>query len=200
MNNKRIIQEIQAGNLVIAPTDTIYGILADATNPIATQKVFHCKKRSKNKALILLVSDMTMLSNYVTTISPLEKELIENYLPGRLTILLSKNSKVDDQITGGSPLVGMRIPQNPELINIIKNINKPLISTSVNLSGNEAINNPQQIPSSLLSYISYIEDVGKVYSKPSTIIKVVKNQVVILRSGEVASQLSKHYQTTSSST
>lgn len=160
MNIRKIAKELKSGNLVITPTDTIYGILADATNINAIKKVYDCKNRNKCKALILIVDSIDMLQDYTQNINRLEKEIIEKYFPGKLTILLHKNSKVSDEITGGSDLVGIRIPDNNDLIEIIKMVGNPLISTSANISGKKTIISPKEIEPELLKHISYIVDEG----------------------------------------
>ncbi len=194
MDIKRIVKEIKDGNLVITPTDTIYGILADATNINSVEKVFECKNRNKCKALILIADSIDMLKDYTKDISSLEKEIMEKYFPGKLTILLHKNSKVDDEITGGSQLVGIRIPDNKDLIEIIKRVGKPLISTSANISGQNPITNPKEIEPELLEHISYVEDGGVVNSEPSSLIKIENNKIIVLRDGSIAREILKDYQ------
>lgn len=193
MDITRITKEIKNGNLVIMPTDTIYGIMADATNINTIKKVFECKKRNQNKALILLASNVDMLKDYTQNISVLENEIINKYLPGKLTILLHKNSKVYDEVTGGSDLVGIRIPDNKELIEVINKVGNPLISTSANIAGKNAITDPKDIESELLKYISYVEDNGIINSEASSIIKIENEQIIILRKGKVAEEIIKDY-------
>ncbi len=193
MNINKIVTELQKGNLVITPTDTVYGILADALNLKTIKNVYKAKKRAHNKPLIMLVDSIDMLFDYTTNISPLAKEIITKYLPGKLTILLEKNSKVHDLITNGSNLVGIRIPDNKDLIKIIKKIGHPLVSTSANISKKETITNVLEIENELLSYISYIEDGGTIKNKPSSIIKIENDKIIILREGEVSQSILKDY-------
>lgn len=193
MNLTRITQELKQGHLVITPTDTIYGILADALNPTAVEKVKIAKHRDQNKPLLLLMSDLDMLRTYAENLTPLEQGIIETYFPGPLTILLPKNSLIDDEITGGSPLVGIRIPNHPELLEIIRAIGHPLISTSANLAGEPSITSPSQLSPEILQHISYVEDAGTINSPPSTLIKVVNEQVKILRPGVLTDELAKTY-------
>lgn len=194
MNIRKIAKELKSGNLVITPTDTIYGILADATNINAIKKVYDCKNRNKCKALILIVDSIDMLQDYTQNISRLEKEIIEKYFPGKLTILLHKNSKVSDEITGGSDLVGIRIPDNNDLIEIIKMVGNPLISTSANISGKKTIISPKEIEPELLKHISYIVDEGTINSEPSSLIKIEDNKIKVLREGSIACKILKDYQ------
>lgn len=193
MNLPRIIHELGAGNLVITPTDTIYGILADALNESAVEKVKVAKHRDAQKPLLLLMSDLDMLRAYTEALTPLEQGIIETYFPGPLTILLPKNAKISDAITGGSPLVGIRIPDHPELLEIIRALGRPLISTSANLAGEPSITNPSQLSPELLQHIAYVEDAGTIDNPPSTLIKVENEKLKILRPGALAPELIKHY-------
>lgn len=193
MNINKIVSELKKGNLVIIPTDTVYGISTDIENTKAIEKVYQAKNRDKNKPLLLLVNNEEMLKKYTKKLTNLEKEIIKKYLPGKLTILLLKNDKVPDNITAGSNLVGIRIPDNNDLIQIINKLGHPIISTSANISGQNTITNPQKIDQNLLKYISYIENIGTVNSEPSSIIKIENNQIKIIREEKIAKQIIKDY-------
>ncbi len=191
MQINKIVEEIKKGNLVITPTDTVYGILADALNKEAIDKVFIAKKRENKPLLIIMTKDM--LDTYIEDISPLEQELINRYLPGKLTILLKKNKLVDDSVTCGSPLVGVRIPNHSGLLEIIQRVGHPLISTSANISNQETITSVEKIDPDLLKYISFIEDGGIIKESSSTIIQVKDNRIQILREGELTPLIRKEY-------
>ncbi len=189
VNITRIVKEIEAGNLVITPTDTVYGILADAMNAEAVEKVYQAKQRSKQKPLLLLVSDIEMLREYVKELSSQEEEIIEKYWPGKLTILLKKNEKVSGAITNGGELVGIRMPDNTELRELIRKVGRPVVSTSANLSEKVTVTNPELLEPEVLKYISYVENAGTVNSAPSVIIKVVNGEIEIVRGGEMMEKL-----------
>ena len=191
MQINKIVEEIKKGNLVITPTDTVYGILADALNKEAIDKVFIAKKRESKSLLIIMTKDM--LDTYIEDISPLEQELINRYLPGKLTILLKKNKLIDDSVTCGSPLVGVRIPNHSDLLEIIQRVGHPLISTSANISNQETITSVEKIDPDLLKYISYIEDGGIIKESSSTIIQVKDHRIQILREGELTPLIRKEY-------
>ena len=191
MQINKIVEEIKKGNLVITPTDTVYGILADALNKEAIDKVFIAKKRESKPLLIIMTKDM--LDTYIEDISPLEQELINRYLPGKLTILLKKNKLIDDSVTCGSPLVGVRIPNHSDLLEIIQRVGHPLISTSANISNQETITSVEKIDPDLLKYISYIEDGGIIKESSSTIIQVKDHRIQILREGELTPLIRKEY-------
>ena len=193
MNIDRIVNEIDLGNLVITPTDTVYGIMADSMNLDAIKKVYEAKNRDYSKPLILLVSNKSMLYEYVDSVNDIEKELINKYMPGRLTIILKKNNKISDLVSAGSDYVGIRIPDNEEIITIIDKLGRPVISTSANISGNDTITSIDMIDNKLLDKISYIEDGGVIDSKSSTIVKVINNKVNIIRTGELGDKIRKDY-------
>ena len=145
MQEERIISELKNGNLVIMPTDTVYGIIADATKEETIKKVFNAKERSFNKPLLVLVSDKNMLENLVSEISPKAEEIISKYWPGPLTILFPKKDEVSDILTASSPYIAIRMPNDKRLLNIIRKVNKPLISTSANITSKETITEVSQI-------------------------------------------------------
>lgn len=191
MDVEKIVKEIKKGNLVIIPTDTVYGISADMNNEKAIEKVFEAKKRDKNKPLILLVSNLEMLKKYVKKISPLEEKIIKKYMPGRLTMLFLKNEEVSDLVSAGSFFVGIRIPDDLNLIKIINKVGNPIISTSANISGENTVTNVKNIDKKLLKYVSYVEDAGIIESFPSTVIKVEDDEITILRKGDIALKIVK---------
>lgn len=193
MNIDKIVKEIKQGNLVIIPTDTVYGISVDMTNEKAIKKVYEAKNRDKSKPLILLVSSVDMLRKYTEKLNQLEEEIIKKYLPGKLTLLLHKNNKVSDEITSGSNLVGIRIPDNKELIKIIDKIGNPIISTSANISGKTPITNPKEIEKEMLKHISYVEDAGTINNEPSSIIKIENEKIIVIRKESIAKQILKDY-------
>ena len=185
---KEIINNIEKGNLVIIPTDTVYGISCDATNKEAVEKVFIAKKREK-KPLILMVSSIDMLKKYVKPLNDLEEQIINKYWPNTLTILFKKKDYLPDDITCGSDYVGIRMPNNKFLLELIEKIDKPIVSTSANISGNSVITNTNMIEPELKKYISYVYDDGEKTNVASTLIQVVDNKIKILREGELANQI-----------
>lgn len=178
---------------MITPTDTVYGILADATNPAAIEKVYLAKQRDRRKPLIMLVADEKMLREYVVELNDLETKLIHDFLPGKMTILLRRNEKVLGSVVNGGELIGIRIPDQPELIEIIRAVGNPLVSTSANLSEHATVTNPDLLESEILEKIRYVENAGTIESAPSTLVKVEDDKVKILREGELAEEIKKRY-------
>ena len=191
MQEERIISELKNGNLVIMPTDTVYGIIADATKEETIKKVFSAKERSFNKPLLVLVSDKNMLENLVSEISPKAEEIISKYWPGPLTILFPKKDEVSDILTASSHYIAIRMPNDKRLLNIIRKVNKPLISTSANITSKETITEVSQIEEKMKEKISYILDGGVVKNEASTTIMIENDKIEIVRAGLLADELKK---------
>lgn len=194
MNFELLCNLINNGELAIVPTDTVYGIIADATNEEAIKKVYMAKRRSFSKPLIIMVSSIEMLKKYVKNISDVEKRLIEKYWPGRLTILFKRNNKISDLLTNSGDYIGIRLPDNKELCKLMNMLNKPLVSTSANISDNMTITEISMLEDELKNNISYIVDGGILDDLPSTLIKVEDEKIIFLREGELASNIRKDFQ------
>lgn len=193
MDIDRLVEVINNGDIAVVPTDTVYGIIGDALNIDVIHKVYEVKKRDYSKPLILMVSSINMLERYVDTINELERKLIKKYWPGKLTILFKKNEKISNLITSGSDLVGIRFPDNIELVELIEKIDKPLISTSCNISSKEVITSIDMLEEDISKYVSYIYDGGILSNTSSTIVKVNNKDVEILREGELASLIKEEF-------
>ena len=193
MDIDKIVSVVDSGGLVITPTDTVYGIMGDSLDESVIRKVYSVKRRSFSKPLILLMSDVEMIKKYTSNISEAEWDLINHFLPGLVTIILKKNDLVSPLITSNSDYVGIRIPDNSELVEIIKKLGRPVISTSANISDRDVITRVDMISDELLSGIDYVYDGGEINSLSSTIIRVVDVKLVILRRGELADEIESYF-------
>ena len=186
-----IIKTLKDGRLVIMPTDTIYGIIGDATNEDVINKVYEVKERPHDKPLLILVSNLSMLHELVTEIPKETEKIIKKFWPGPLTILFKKSSKVSDTLTANSALVAIRMPNDKRLLNIMNHLNRPLISTSANISSHDAITNPNQLEEKMKENIDLIVDEGTVNNEASTLITIVNGKIEILREGSLTEKIRK---------
>ena len=186
-----IINTLKDGKLVIMPTDTIYGIIGDATNEDVINKVYKVKERPHDKPLLILVSNFSMLHELVTEIPKETEKIINKFWPGPLTILFKKSSKVSDALTANSALVAIRMPKDKRLLNIMNHLNRPLISTSANISSHDAITNPNQLEEKMKEKIDLIVDEGTVNNEASTLITIVNGKIEILREGSLTEKIRK---------
>lgn len=182
-----LLEILGKGEAVILPSDTVYGLFADALNVDAIKKVDNIK--GSNKPHLMLISNVNMLYRYVKNVSSLHNELIRKYWPGELTILFEKNDLVPDELTKGSSLVGIRYPNNKFLIELINEYDKPLLSTSANITNENVITSIDELDDKIRENVSYIYDAGKLTSVVSTLIKIENNKIIILREGKLANKI-----------
>ena len=189
MNTEKITKLLNEGKIVITPTDTIYGIMGDSTNEEVIKKIYKIKKRPLNKPLILLMDSYEMIKKYTKNISDKEEKLIKEFMPGLVTVILEKNDKVNNLITSNTNYVGIRIPNNKELLEIINKLDKPVISTSANISEEISITNIEQLDKEIKDNVDYIYDNGEILNQSSTIVKFENGKLIILREGILTNKL-----------
>lgn len=189
MNIEKICDVLNSGGIVISPTDTVYGIMGDAFNDDVIRKIYDIKKRPYSKPLLLLMSDLKMILEYTDYLSSDEIKLLQSFLG--VTVIVKKNKKISNLITANSDYVGIRIPDNKELIEIITKLNRPVVSTSCNISDEEVITNISLLDSSLKKTVDYIYDGGDVNSLPSTIVKFDNEKLIIIREGRDSEKIKK---------
>lgn len=144
---KLIAGFLKKGGVVVLPTDTIYGFSCLASNEQAIKKIKRLKKNPKDKPLSILVSDLEMLKKYVYLSSAQEKNLKKIWSKKNrpTTVILKNRHKLPPVLTGRSDGLAARLPKLEFLTKILKELKSPLVSTSLNLSGQELINNPKDI-------------------------------------------------------
>ena len=169
------------GEIIIYPTDTLYGFGVDATNTLAIKKLNELKNRKTPYSII--VNSLDMLKKYAILNSEIENK-ISPILPGPFTIILNKlNSNLSSLVTPNLNTVGIRIPNHNFILNVVKEINRPVITTSINVHGEEALNDIDTIISKY-DFINIFRDDVIRDSKGSTIIDFSKKPFEILRQGD----------------
>ena len=164
---------IKKNGIVIYPTETVYGIGANIFSITALEKVFSIKKRDKDKPVSVAVCDFKMMESLVY-IGKKEKRFIEKFLPGPVTVLLRKKEIVNDMLTSGSELVGIRFPAHRTTIELIKLAGVPITSTSANFSGEAPPRSVDEIKISA----DYIIDGGECRGEPSTVVDLFNMKII----------------------
>ena len=179
-------EAIKEGKLVIFPTETVYGIGANAIDEEAVKNIYIAKGRASDNPLIAHISDIKMLDDLVLEVGEIERKLIKNFWPGPLTIVFKKKPIVPDIITGGLDTVAVRMPSNEIAHKLIEYSNCPIAAPSANISGKPSGTQIEDIIEELDGKVEYIIDNGKVdIGVESTVIRVVDNVVHILRPGKI---------------
>lgn len=186
---KEPAQAIKQGNLVLFPTETVYGIGANALDEKAVKKIYEAKGRSSDNPLIAHISNLEMLKKLVTEIGEREKKLIEKFWPGPLTIIFNKSNIVPNIITAGLETVAIRMPSNEIAKRLIEYSGVPIAAPSANISGKPSGTVVEDILEELDGKVEYIIDGGMVdIGLESTVIRVIDGKVHILRPGKITKE------------
>lgn len=180
---------IKNGNLVIFPTETVYGIGANGLNETDVKKIFKAKGRNQNNPLILHIADLSMLDTIAKDISVVEKKLINAFFPGPFTIILNKKSTVPNAVTAGLDTVAVRMPNNYIAKQLILSAGIPIAAPSANVSGKPSGTNIEDIKNELIDKVDYIIDDGPCnIGLESTVVRVINGIPTILRPGKITAE------------
>ena len=186
--------EILKGKGVVAiPTETVYGLFADATDADACKEIFKAKERPMDNPLIVHISDYEMLSRVAREIPDDAWKLAEAFWPGPLTMILKKKDIIPDAVSAGLDTVGIRMPSNPVILEIISRTRLPLAGPSANRSGRPSPTDAQTVYEDMTGRIPLILDGGSCkIGVESTVISLAGDVPVLFRPGYVtASQIER---------
>ncbi|OGZ33390.1 MAG: threonylcarbamoyl-AMP synthase [Candidatus Portnoybacteria bacterium RBG_19FT_COMBO_36_7] len=179
---------ILRGGVVVVPTDTVYGLAADATNPQAVAKLFRMKKRAKTKPVPLIIRNMEMAKELAYIDKRLEK-ILGFLWPGAITIILQKRAELPELVTAGKRTVGLRLPDYKLLYYLLEVIGRPLTATSANISGEAPSIDAEKVVEQFRKEFSrpdLVLDAGKLkFSQPSTVLDLATPEPKIIRIGPV---------------
>lgn len=177
---------IRNGELVIFPTETVYGIGANALDEVAVGKIFVAKGRPSDNPLIVHLADRRKIEDIAQNITEMEQKLIDAFMPGPFTIILERKPSIPDIVTAGLDTVAVRIPENVIARGIITFSGCPIAAPSANVSGKPSGTNIKDIRKELEGKVSAIVDGGETsIGIESTVVKVIDEVPVILRPGKI---------------
>ena len=180
---------IKEGGIVIFPTETVYGIGTNGLNEKAVQQLYEVKQRPLNKPISLLVNSIDMIEEIAKDITDIEYELIKEFFPGPLTIILKKNNIVPNILTANQDTVGIRMPANKIALKLIEYAGVPITTPSANISGRPSGTNIKDIMEDFDGKVDYFVDGGpSKIGRASTIVKVEKGIPKILRKGAISEE------------
>ncbi len=177
------------GGLVVLPTDTVYGLAANANLESALRRIFAIKRRSADNPLPILLADPDDITQAAVEIPAVARQLAEHFWPGPLTLVLPKSSAISDLATAGRPTVGLRVPDHALARTILRRANFPVAVTSANLSGESEPITPGQVLAGLGEQIDLLIDDGPCAGGlPSTVLDLAGARPGIVRHGPVSRQ------------
>lgn len=187
---------LKAGHLVAFPTETVYGLGADARNPDSVRRIYELKGRPKDHPLIIHISSITQFEKWATEVPEYASSLAQAFWPGPITLILKRTDIVEDFITGGRNTVGLRVPNNPIALSLIQEFEKisdsAIAAPSANRFGQVSPTSSDDVREELgdlLAASDFILDGGKsIIGIESTIVDCSGNYPIILRSGFVSEE------------
>ena len=180
----KIEKILTAGGAVVLPTETVYGLFAQALNEEAVERVYELKRRPRDKALNLNVASLEEIYAFSKNQPSYLEQIYQTFLPGPLTIILQANDRVPAWINSGMETVGFRIPKHPVTLDLIRKYG-PLIGPSANLSGKASGTSFQRIMMDFQEEVSGVEDDAALTGQDSTILDLSGETAHILRQGAV---------------
>lgn len=175
-------EAIRAGGIIIYPTDTLYGIGANALDEKAVERVARCKGRPEGKPMSIIVSDLAMLKEYCE-VSDEVAFILQLLLPGPFTVILKAKMKFPKEIADGDK-VGVRIPHHVFITTMVRQLGFPITATSANISGGKSPAKLSDVPKELTDEASVLVDGGPTkWAEGSTVIDFTSKEPVIIRRG-----------------
>lgn len=184
----RLTEMLGAGGVAVVPTDTVYGLIADARNEDAIRKMFAIKQRSQERAFPIFVRGIAMARQYAY-ISDAKARFLEGVWPGPVTAIFRHKEKLPTLITGGKGTIGIRMPDNAFILELLARLDSPLAQTSANISGEPVAKNADEVKRYFVSpehQPDLLIDGGEVSGMSSTVIDCTGASPLILRTGPVS--------------
>ena len=181
---KEIVEILKKGGVGILPTDTIYGLVGLALSKKAVRRIYELRRRNSKKPMIILIGALADLKLFDIKIdSRLKKQLLK-FWPGKVSIILPCRSKKFAYLHRGTKTLAFRWPNKKYLVDLLKKVG-PLVAPSVNPEGMPPAQTIRQAKKYFGKRVDFYLDAGKLFQRPSTLIKIKNNQIIVLRKGAV---------------
>jgi len=176
------LERLKKGQLILYPTDTVWGVGCDATNSDAVAKIYQLKNREESKSLVVLASSLEMLSEYIDEISKKVLEILSTTKKST-TIIYSNPKGLAHNTIAADNTIAIRIPKHKFCVQLIKALGKPIVSTSANISGDATPKSFSEISQPILDGVDYVVNLEreKITQKSSTILKVNGDAIEVIR-------------------
>jgi L-threonylcarbamoyladenylate synthase len=177
---------LQRGEVIVYPTETLYGLGADALNVAAVEKVLQLKGRDPNNPIPVLVADRTMLNSLVAEVPALAEKLIARFWPGPLTIVFAARKDIPRPLLNRAGGIGVRISNQPIAVQLAKSLGRPITATSANPSGKPPARTVDEAKKYFAGRIESYINGGELASRTgSTVVEIIANRIRIIREGEI---------------
>lgn len=181
---------IKSGGLVVFPTETVYGLGANALDAQAVKKIFIAKGRPSDNPIIVHIATLEQLSELTDHISSLEQKLIDVFWPGPLTLIFQKKGNISVVISGGLPTIAIRMPSHPFARDLIHHAGVPIAAPSANISGRPSGTTGEHAFGDLEGKVDMIIDAGASdIGLESTVVRAENGRIVVLRPGAITKEM-----------
>ena len=184
---RQVVEVLRNGGIIIYPTDTVYGLGCDITNGKAVEKIARYKNVQVEKSnFSFICSDLSHLSDFSKPVSNQSFKLLKRYLPGPFTFILNANSNVPKYFKGKKKTVGIRIPDNSIVIELVRELGNPIMSTSIHDDDDiiEYSTDPELIYEKFREIVDLVIDGGYGDNIPSTVVDLTEDFPVVIREGK----------------
>ena len=184
---KKAAQIVLEGGIIAFPTETFYGLAADALNEAALKKIFQVTGREEGKAILLLIADKSWLKGLVQEISPLAERLMKKFWPGPLTLVFNASPQLSRLLTADTGKIGIRHSPHPVTQALVRAVGRAITGTSANLSGQPGTLTAREVFQSLGESLDAVLDGGKTPGGPgSTVLDVSDPSPQVIREGMIS--------------
>ena len=178
----RAVEVLQAGGVIVYPTDTIYGLGCDITNKAAVQRLQRLKGRDPKKPMSFVCADLAHISIYAR-VSNFAFRILKRCLPGPYTFVLPATKETPRMLQSRQKTVGLRVPDHAVPAALGQGLGRPIISTSANRADEEVLTDPVELEERLGGQVDLILECGPLPVQPSSVVSLVGDRVEVLRSG-----------------
>lgn len=183
---KKAVETLEAGNTIVFPTDTVYGIGVAVLEHASPAQLMTLKHRSQNKSIPLLIGKLEELEVYGAQLPPYAFELARKHWPGALTLVVQASNKLSQQFIHADGSIALRMPAHPISLELLTLLKVPLATSSANISGLEPARSSKELDPALLKAVSLVIDGGKLNNiAPSTVVSCLEHEPRVLRKGPV---------------
>ena len=180
------VEALESGEVILIPTETVFGLTCDAINEAAVARLFSIKRRSYSKQSAVFLSSVPEIDNYAIVETSAAKQIIRDFLPGPLTVILNSRKADWKGVVGPNGKIGIRISSDRFVTKIAKQLNRPLIATSANISGQPECSTVADIQSQFASASLRIFFCAPlIQSLPSTVVDLTEDVPRLIREGSI---------------
>jgi tRNA threonylcarbamoyl adenosine modification protein (Sua5/YciO/YrdC/YwlC family) len=180
----KAVEILVQGGVIVYPTDTVYAFGCDMNDKRAVERIYRLKKIDRKKPLSFIFPDISSINDYVRNISDTAFKIMKKATPGPYTFIYNASKLVPNIVTTKQKTIGVRIPGNAIALDLVRKLERPVLSASINTGEGEYIFDPQEIGKTVRNEVDLIIDGGPIVPEPSTVVDFTGNRPEIIREGK----------------